>query len=131
MKNFFAAIFIGVALAAASADAQTRVCFENKGLKAEHRISFEIEGSKIVEGYFEVIGDMPDTSAETFNFSGVKTGNSLKINFSGTIPYERPPKAKTILWTLARNVLKVPTYGKNYDTNKFSAYTATYEKCTE
>lgn len=124
-------IFCICLLFAVSNSAQTRFCFENKGLKEEHRISFELEGNKIIEGYYETIGDTPGTSAETFNFSGTKVGNSLKIKFAGTIPYERAPKTKSLVWTLAKNVLSVPTYGKNYDTNKYSTYQAKFEKCTE
>lgn len=118
-------------LFAVSVSAQKTLCFENKGLKEEHRISFELEGNKIVEGYYETIGDMPGTSAETFGFSGTKSGNTLNIKFRGTIPYERSPKTKSIVWTLGKNVLIVPTYGKNYNTNKYSTYQAKFEKCTE
>lgn len=124
-------IFCFCILLAVSGSAQTRFCFENKGLKSTHQISFELEGNKIVEGYYETIGDMPDTSAETFNFSGTKSGNVLKIKFAGTIPYERAPKTTAIVWTLGKSVLTVPTYGKNYNTNKYSTYQAKFEKCTE
>lgn len=124
-------LFCFCVLFAVSVSAQTNVCFENKGLKSTHRISFELQGSKIVEGYYETIGDQPDTSAETFEFSGTKSGNNLTIKFVGTIPYERPPRTKAIVWTLGKNVLIVPTYGKNYNTNKRSTYQAKYEKCAE
>lgn len=124
-------IFCFCLLSAVSISAQKTLCFENKGLKEEHRISFELEGNKIVEGYYETIGDIPGTSAETFSFSGTKSGNVLTIKFSGTIPYERPPKSKSIVWTLGKTFLIVPTYGKNYDTNKYSTYQAKFEKCTD
>lgn len=130
MKKIIA-IFCFCLLFAVSVSAQKTVCFENKGLKQIHRISFELEGKKVVEGYYETIGYDTSTSAETFNFSGTKSGNVLKVKFSGTIPYERPPKTASIVWTLGKNVLTVPTYGKNYDTNTFSTYRAKFEKCTE
>lgn len=124
-------IFCFCLLLVISGSAQKRFCFENQGLKSTHKISFELEGNKIVEGYYETIGDVPETSAETFNFSGTKTGASLNIKFAGTIPYERSPKTKSIVWTLGKMALTVPTYGKNYNTNKYSTYQAKFEKCTE
>lgn len=131
MKKIFATLFLYLFSAVSFVSAQDVICFENKGLKDQHRISYRLEGNKIVEGYYEVMGYDETTSAETFEFSGTKSGNLLQIKFVGTIPYERPPRTKSIVWTLGKGFVKVPRYGKNYETNKFAAYTATYEKCTE
>ena len=120
----FALIF-----AVSNAAAQKLLCFENQGLKEIHRISFKLKGKIISEGIYETMGYDTDTSTETFKFSGTKTGNRLTIKFARTIPYERPPRTKAIVWTLSKNVLKVPTYGKNYETDKFTVYTADYEPC--
>lgn len=116
--------------AVSAASAQTDLCFKNEGLKQEHTVSFTVTGNKI-EGTFEVSGYDESTSAETFEFTGTKSGNLLTIKFRGTIPYEKPPKTTKIVWTLGKTTLKIPIYGKNYETNKFSVYSATYEKCSE
>ena len=129
MKKIIAILICALVLSVSLTSAQTRLCFENQGLKEISRISFELKGNKIVEGYFETIGYDADTSAQAFEFTGIKSGNQLTIKFARAIPYERPPKAKTIVWTLGKNVVRVPTYGKDYRTNKFEAYTAEYEPC--
>jgi hypothetical protein len=117
-------------LSVSYATAQTDRCFKNEGLKQVQTVSFTVTGNK-VEGTFEVSGYETSTSAETFEFAGTKSGNFLTIKFQGTIPYELPPGTKKIIWTLSKTALKIPTYGKNNQTNKFSVYTATYGKCSE
>lgn len=130
MKNFIGIILFGLIFATASS-AQS-FCFENDGLKSTHRISFTLKGNKIVEGYFQALDYDDTTNTEIFDFSGTKVGKTLKVKFDdGSIPYEPPPKTKMIVWTLSGNVLKVPSYGKNYETNKFSAYVSEYEKCAK
>ena len=109
--------------------AQTEQCFENAGLKENQMISFVVLSGNKVEGTFEKSGYDDMTSGEMFGFLGTKKGNQLTIKFASNVPYQLPRKTKTITWTLAGNTLKVPMYGKNYDTNKFAAYTATFEKC--
>jgi hypothetical protein len=110
--------------------AQVDQCFENKGLKELHTVSYTLTGNRL-EGTFEVSNGDGTTSAETFEFTGTKSGNLLTIKFRGTIPYELPPRARKIVWTLGKTVLKIPRYGKNYETNRFAVYTADYERCGE
>ncbi|HZT58905.1 MAG TPA: hypothetical protein VFA21_09795 [Pyrinomonadaceae bacterium] len=124
---FLFCLFCGVV----TASAQTEQCFENDGLKLRQRATFTITGNK-VEGTFESGGYDEGTSAETFDFTGTKAGNLLTIKFvGGKPPYELPPGTKRIVWTLAARSLKIPTYGKNYNTNRYTPYVATYEKCKE
>lgn len=130
MNKLFAAFLFCLTCGILTVSAQTDRCFKNEGLKQLQTVSFTITGSK-VEGTFENSGDDDSNSAETFEFTGTRSGNLLTIKFSGTIPYELPPRTKKIVWTLGKTTLKIPTYGKNYDTNKFSSYTATYQQCTE
>jgi hypothetical protein len=130
MKKLFALILFCLALAVSTVLAQTDLCFKNEGLKQLHTVSFTLTGNKI-EGTFEVSGYDESTSAETFEFTGTKSGNLLTIKFRGTVPYERASKTSKIVWTLGKTTLKIPIYGKNYNTNKYSVYTATYEKCSE
>ncbi|MBS1792481.1 MAG: hypothetical protein JSS81_01435 [Acidobacteria bacterium] len=129
VKLFISALF-GVVLTAFSVSAQTDLCFKNEGLKFVRTVSFTLQGNKL-EGTFESSGYEPTTSAETFEFTGRKTGSRLTIKFAGKPPYELPPGTKTIVWTLGPTTLKIPTYGKNYTTNRYSAYTAVYNKCGE
>lgn len=130
MRKIIGILFFCLVTAASNATAQTDKCFKNDGLKQVHTVSFTLTGNTI-EGAFEVSGDDDATSAETFEFMGIKTGNLLTIKFRGTIPYELPPRNRKIVWTLGKTSLKIPTYGKDYQTNKFSAYTAVYEQCSE
>ena len=87
-----------------------------------------ITGNKI-EGTMESGSYEETTSAETFEFTGTKTGNLITIKFAGNPPYERAPGTKKIVWTFSPRLLKVPMYGKNYNTMKYSSYTADFEKC--
>jgi hypothetical protein len=123
--------FLGlIACSATLARAGTEYCFENDGLKLQRRISFTIDGNKI-EGTLESGGYEKTTSFETFDFTGTRSGQRLTIKFDGNPPYELPPGTKTIVWKLHKNVLDVPMFGKNYETNRNSAYTAKFERCKE
>lgn len=108
--------------------AGTDYCFQNDGLKLSQRVSFTINGDKI-EGTFESGGYDANTSSETFDFTGTRAGPRLTIKFAGKPPYELPPGTKTIIWKLGKNVLEIPMFGKNYETNRFAAYTAKFERC--
>jgi nitrate reductase NapE component len=132
MKQLVGVLFLGLVFGVTSASAQKDYCFENKGLKNQDRVSLTITGSK-VEGTFEVMGYEESTSAETFEFTGTKSGNIFTIKFAGTVPYERAPgtKRKPIVWTLYKTTLKIPIYGKNYNTGKYSVYSASYTKCKD
>jgi hypothetical protein len=130
MNKICGILFICLGLAVLTVSAQTDLCFKNEGLKQLQTVSFTITGNKI-KGTFEVSGYDGSTSAETFEFTGTRSGNLLTIKFLGTIPYERPPKTSKIVWTLGKTTLKIPVYGKNYQTNKYSVYSATYRKCRE
>jgi hypothetical protein len=130
MKKIFAVLFFSLFLMIFTVSAQTDLCFKNDGLKVSQTVSMTVTGNK-VEGTFESSGYDKSTSAETFEFTGTKSGNLLTIKFAGTVPYERVPNTKKIVWTLGRTTLKIPVFGKNYQTNKFTAYPAIYKKCRE
>ena len=117
-----------LACSAPLALAATEYCFQNDGLKLQQRVSFTINGNKI-EGTFESGGYEETTSSETFDFTGTRTGQRLTIKFDGKPPYELPPGTKTIIWKLGKDVLEIPMFGKNYETNRSSAYTAKFERC--
>lgn len=108
--------------------AQTEQCFKNEGLKQVHTVRFTISGNKI-KGTFVVSAYEEPTATKTVEFTGTRSGNLLTIGFRGKVPYELPPGPKKIVWTLGKTTLKITIYGKNYKTNKFSTYTATFEKC--
>lgn len=130
MKKLIGILLLGLVFGVTSASAQKDYCFENKGLKNQHRVSLTITGSK-VEGTFEVSGYEESTSAETFDFTGTRRGNLLMVKFEGAVPYERAPgtKHKPITWTFYKTSLRIPIYGKNYDSGKYSVYSASYTKC--
>ncbi len=130
MKKAFGVIVFCLCFAAVSASAQKEYCFQNDGLKLQQKVSLTITGDK-VEGTFESGGYDESTSAETFEFTGSRTGNLLTIRFAGKPPYELAPGTKRIVWTLGVKALKIPTFGKNYNTGKYATYVAVYEKCTD
>ena len=130
MKKTIGAILFCLCFAVISASAQKNYCFQNDGLKVQERVSFTIKGNKI-EGTLESSGYDENTSAETFDFTGTKSGNHLIIKFEGKPPYELPTGTRKIVWTLGAKTLKIPTYGKNYNTNKYSTYTASYDRCKD
>ena len=128
MQKTFMTLLFCLIFGAATASAQKKYCFQNDGLKLQQKVSLTVTGNKI-EGTFESGGYETANSAETFDFTGLKNGNFLTVKFAGKPPYETAPGATRIIWTLRAGELKIPTYGKNYNTNKYSAYTASFEKC--
>ncbi|HEY0458871.1 MAG TPA: hypothetical protein VGC97_06925 [Pyrinomonadaceae bacterium] len=130
MRKIIGILFFCMFFAVSAAFAQTDLCFKNEGLKQIHTVSFTVTGSKL-KGTFQVSEYDEPASAETFEFTGTKTGNLLTIKFRRSVPYELPPGTKKIVWTFRKTSLKIPVYGKDYQTNKFSTYTAFYEQCSE
>ena len=125
MNKFIAALLFTLFITVISASAQTEYCFENKGLKGSGIISFTVKGNKISEGEFQTANN----EGELYHFTGTKSGNNLTIKFDHSIPDELI-KVRKFVWIFGKT-LKVPTYGKNYVTNKWGIYTATYNKCKE
>jgi hypothetical protein len=115
---------------AVPAGSPTDYCFKNSGLKTEVMITFALDGNKVSDGEFGVSGYDNSTSGETYHFKGTKTGSRLTVKFTGTIPAEFD-KIKKLVWTLGKNNLKVQMYGKNYQSNKWGVYTATFDKCEQ
>jgi hypothetical protein len=132
MQKLFPALLVCLVFGVITVSAQTDYCFENKGLKLQRTVSFTLTKNKI-EGTLESGGYDTDTSAEMFDFTGTtRNGKLLIIRFvSGKAPYEVPPGTTRIVWTLGAKTLRIPTYGKNYNTGKFTPYTAVYEKCKQ
>jgi hypothetical protein len=131
MRRRLVPFFLGLLACSASlALAGKEYCFQNDGLKLQQRVSFTLEGNKI-EGTFESGGYDKNTSFETFEFTGTRAGLRLTIKFDGKPPYEMPPATKTIVWQLKKDELEIPMFGKNYETNRFAAYTAKFERCKE
>ena len=129
MKTILGLVFF-TGLMTMSVAAQKDYCFENDGLKLRQIISYTLTGSKI-EGTMESGGYDENTSMETFDFTGTKRGNVLSIKFDDKPPYELPPHVSKnrITWTLGARTLKVPMFGKNYNSGKYSTYSADFSKC--
>ncbi len=130
MKHIILAIVLGLGCGVIAASGQRDYCFKNIGLKVTQTISFTIKRNK-VEGTMESGSDDGATSSETFDFMGTKVGSTLRIKFAGKPPYELPRYATRITWTMGTRKLRVPMHGKNYVTNRYSNYTATFTKCKE
>ena len=130
IKTLISLPAVVLVLFAASAAGQRDYCFKNDGLKVQQTASFTLTGSKL-QGTF-VTGEYDDsTPSATSEFTGTKYGNVLTIKFSGNVPYNVAPGTRSISWTLKTKGLIIPMYGKNYNTGKYSAYSATFERCKE
>lgn len=135
--SFAFSLFLIALLSFSSAPAQTkRRCFVNGGLKDKHTVELTISGAK-VSGVYTVEKDYDENAAEKYQFTGTtRDGSHLQIKFEGKVAaYEIPPGDRSIVWTLTRRgraeVLKIRTYGKNYETNKYAAYVMELEPCHE
>jgi len=128
MNKTIGIILFCMVFAVVSVSAQRDYCFTNDGLKVKQTVSFTLTKNKI-EGTMESGGYDTNTSAETFEFTGTKTGRLLRVKFAGKPPYELPPHTRRIVWTMGTKTLRIPMYGKNYVTQKYSTYTAIYTKC--
>lgn len=129
MKKLILTLIFGLFIVVVSVSAQTEYCFENKGLKTETIISFVVSGKNITDGEFQSAAYESTSSGEINHFVGTKAGNILTIKFTGTVPPDFS-KIKKIVWTLGKTTLKVQMDGKNYNTNKWGIYSATYSKCS-
>lgn len=104
--------------------------YENAGLKNRHVITFIRRGSSRASGTYAVEPYDNDTGKfVSRSFTGERLDakdNRWKITFKGGAPYELAPGTKTILWRFGirdhQQVFIVPTYGKNYETNKYAPY---------
>jgi hypothetical protein len=130
MKRTLVIILFCLVFAVVSVLAQRDYCFQNDGLKVRQTVSFTITKNKLT-GTFESGGYDDNSSAARFEFTGTKMGNLLTIKFADKPPYELPPRTRKIVWTLGTKSLKIPTYGKNYNTMKYSTYMASYTRCKE
>ncbi|MBX7169981.1 MAG: hypothetical protein K1X72_03415 [Pyrinomonadaceae bacterium] len=128
MKQIILIIAFTLLIGIVQAFAATDYCFENEGLKGTTLITFSISGNKVTDGEFSFSEYDSKTSSETYDFKGIKTGNTLTIKFDRTVPQTFSHITK-LIWTLGTKTLKVQMYGKNYETNKWSVYSATLSKC--
>jgi hypothetical protein len=127
MKKSIIALFFVLFIGTISASAQKQYCFENEGLKATTGILFTVSGNKIIDGEYTSTEYDENATPIKATFTGTKVGNVLTIKFAGKAPDEFM-KIKTIKWTMGKS-LKVQMYGKNYTTNKWGVYSATFTGC--
>lgn len=127
-------IFIGVVIAvllAGSISAQDK-CFENNGLKDGHVIEMVIRGTAVT-GTFGVAADYDENNVKRYEFIGTVAGSTITVKFPNGSPAELPASPSSKRWTIIRTAsgekLRVTLYGKNYNTNKWSNYTADYGSC--
>ncbi len=123
MKSLVIFLFITV-----TAKAQD-FCFENKGLKSSITISFSMIGNELADGEWEAGDYSGPTSAEVYAFKGKRLKNKLHVTFLKTVPDGLPNNAQAQVWMLDKGALKIPMYGKNYETNKFETYAAEFALC--
>jgi hypothetical protein len=127
MKKSIITLFFVLFIGTISASAQKQYCFENEGLKATTGILFTVSGNKITDGEYTATEYDENSTPVKATFTGTKVGKILTIKFAGTAPDEFT-KIKINKWTLGKS-LKVQMYGKNYQTNKWGVYSATFTGC--
>jgi len=127
-KICFWSVFCLLVLMYSTAAQAQQKCFSNVGLKDGHEIHFTVTG-KNISGEFRVARDFDAANAEIYPFKGTVSGTSLSVKFAGEAPDSLPVSPMTKRWTLVGSVLRVTLYGKNYNTNKWSNYTADYKPC--
>ena len=127
MKKSIITLFFVLFIGTISASAQKQYCFENEGLKATTGILFTVSGNKIIDGEYTKTEYDENSTPEKVTFTGKKVGNVLTIKFAEKAPDDFM-KIKIIKWTLGKS-LKVQMYGKNYQTNKWGVYSATFTGC--
>jgi hypothetical protein len=111
----------GVALA------QREYCFKNDGLDNVSTLRFKVTGKRFTGNYTSAPhGD--DSPLTPVRFTGTLSGKVMNVKFGAPIPDEFT-HMKTIRWTRAGDVLRVPMYGKNYFRDKWGVFPATFEGC--
>jgi len=120
-------------LATPSTVASQTKCFVSDGLKNSHTVKMTITGRSLSGVY--IIEEYDSTSAKRRRYSGrTRDGVHWKIKFhGGGAPYELPPGTREIVWRRGkrgkREAFVIRMYGKNYETNRYVAYDATFEAC--
>jgi len=127
MKKSIGTLIFVILVSIISVSAQKNYCFENNGLKGTSSILFTVSGNKIINGEFTTSVYDESASKVKSSFIGTKSGKNLNIKFTGKVP-EEFSTIKKITWTLGKS-LKIQMYGKNYNTNKWSLYWATFTGC--
>lgn len=106
------------------------LCFKNAGLKDEQTVSLNINESRVT-GTYKIMRDYSSDSVETFDFTGTRSGTTLKVKFKGSkLP---SPGMKSPTWKLVddgeKQILRIKFNGKNYETNKFEDTEVEFESC--
>ncbi len=124
MKQLLVAAF--VLFSSSLAFSQSK-CFENNGLKDGHSIEMSISG-RSVTGSFGIAPDFDTDRVKRYDFTGTVSGTVLTVKFSDQSPDSLPTTPASKRWTIVRSAsgekLRVTLFGKNYETNKWSNYTA-------
>ena len=125
---FIAALFLSCALSAFGGIEE--LCFKNAGLKDEETVLLKIDESRVT-GTYKIMRDYSPDTVETFDFSGTRVGETLKVKFKGNkLP---SPNMKSLNWVLdddgSKLTLRIKFNGKNYETNKFEDMVVEFEAC--
>jgi hypothetical protein len=115
---------------------ERELCFMSQGLKNRTDVKLTMHGARVL-GSYHIVSDDDSRKPVKRKFNGtrkhIKNGWYLTIYFADGAPYQLPPKTKRIAWRLGnrngREVLVVPTYGKNYQTEKYAAYEMVMDSC--
>jgi hypothetical protein len=108
-------------------------CFSNDGLKCTTTVKFSIDQDNKISGTV-VCFEYEDMPKKQSSFTGTKTGNTLKVKFSGKPPIvgtasEWTNKAWTIKKVNGVEKLIIVFYAKNYETNKWSNTDCEFDPC--
>lgn len=128
LTRFTSGVALLVGLTVSAAKAEDRYCFENAGLKYQDTVRFSVSANRIAKGEY-TRAPYDEETAKTMKFTGTKTGTVLTIQPKGKVIYEKAKGEEIIMWSLKKQTLNIPMYGKNHTTGKHSNYDAAFVKC--
>lgn len=100
----------------------------NDGVRYKDTVRFRVSANRVSKGHYTRVF-YKGAAEKNMDFTGTKTGTVLTIEAKGKIIYEKAKGEDTIMWSLKKQVLSIPMYGKNHTTGKYSNYDAQFVKC--
>lgn len=121
-----------ILLSSFSAFAQEK-CFHNDALKGTQFVRFTLNDGGKISGTFEY-KNRESELAKKYRFGGALAANLLRVKFENNeLPDIAPSEMRNLRWKLiekaGEEILLIPFYGKNYETEKYAEYVVEFKSC--